>query len=240
MKILFALLFIVSCSVKASNSITFAVGHDHLKMIKDYPFYAASWKILNVELNNMGYEVKTNVSPWARAKESVKKGKSDGLFLAANFKGRESWASLSIAIGQDQFGIFQNHRSDPLAPFGSVRLLSNYSQLTFLDQNKQIKVTTAQEGLLLLSNQKLQGFVMSRSYGDYLLHNELHTLNKRIVFNEEKIETYTAHIAVGKNNPKRVVILSIVNKVIGNAFKSGSYKKIMQKHGVEEYQLVTF
>ena len=44
------------------------------------------------------------------------------------------------------------------------------------DQNKQIKVTTAQEGLLLLSNQKLQGFVMSRSYGDYLLHNELHIL----------------------------------------------------------------
>jgi polar amino acid transport system substrate-binding protein len=239
-KILFVLLCIVSCSVKAANSITFAVGHDHQKMIIDYPFYAASWEILNVELTNIGYTVKTNIYPWARAKESVKKGKSDGLFLAANFKGRESWASLSIAIGQDHFGVFQNHRSDPLAPFGSVRLLSNYSQLTFLDQNKQINVTTAQEGLLLLSNQKLQGFIMSRSYGDYLLHNELHTLNKRIVFNEEKIETYTAHIAVGKTNPERAEILSIVNKAIGNAFKSDSYKRIMQKHGVEEYQLVTF
>ena len=81
---------------------------------------------------------------------------------------------------------------------------------------------------------------MSRSYGDYLLHNELHILNKRIVFNEEKIETYTAHIAVGKTNPQRAEILSIVNKAIGNAFKSDSYKRIMQKHGVKEYQLVTF
>ena len=238
MKVFAVILFSISFSLSAAQTITLAVGHDHYKMVKYYPFYAASWDLLNLEFNLLGYKVIATPYPWARAKEKVSKGLADGLFLAANFKGRESWAILSDPIGQDQFGLFTNKLGNLDAPIGTVRTTSNYGQLTFLNPNEQIQVATAQQGLNLLSNKKLSAFVMSRSYGDYLLSQELKALKNKIVFDSQYTEVYTAHLAIGKQHPEKQKILNIVNQAIKNSLESGRYLKIMQEYQVATYQLL--
>ena len=239
MKVFYASLLIFSICSYGKQSLTLAVGHDHAKMIKHYSFYAASWQIINDELHALGYNVSAKPYPWARAKEGVKKAKYDGLFLAANFKGRENWAEFTIPLGQDQFGLFYNKQSDPQLPLGAVRLLSNYSQLSFLDPDNQVKLSTAQEGLMLLHNKKLRAFVMSRSYGEYILSNELQIIKSRISFNEALAEMYTAHIAVSKTHPRKDEIINTLNSAINNAIRSGRYSMLMEAYDVAPYQLIT-
>lgn len=237
-KVLVALLFSVSLSVNAIDTLSLAVGHDHKKMVKKYPFYAASWQILNEELFKLGYQVQANAYPWARAKESVRQGKNHGLFLAAAFKGRDEWAHLSNPIGQDQFGLFYQEQGNRNAPIGTVRLKSRSGQLSYLDPAKQVQVATAQEGLKLLSKQKLSAFVMSRSYGEYLLDTELSSFKAGMKFDEESAEVYTAHIAIGKEHPESQQAYQLINQAIKNAIDSGRYIQLMKAHKAATYQLI--
>lgn len=237
----YVLIFILLLSFRAvSNtaSISLAVGHDHHKMLQQYRFYAASWEILTKELTALGYQVNVKAYPWARAKDKVENTTHDGLFLAANFRGREQWAVLSRAIGQDHFGIFNHRQSDNSKPIGSVRFSGNYSQISFLAKDKQVKFATAQDGLKLLANKKLSGFIMSRSYGEYLLANELKQIRNRIIFNDTRFEIHTAHIAISKKHPNVNVIQSLINSAIENAIESGRYFQVMKKHDVDDYQLI--
>ena len=238
MKVLYTLIVCASVSATANQTVTLAVGYDHNKMVEHYPFYAASWHLIGEELALLGYQVRAVSYPWARAKESVRLGKSDGLFLAANFKGRENWAKLTHAVGKDEFGLFYNEFGDAKAPIGSVRLLSNYGQLSFLDPKEQLKLTTAQEGLKLLSNKKLSAFVMSRSYGNYILDNELKTIQHKIAFNKTLAETYTAHIAVGKAHPNAEQIITLFNQAIRNGIESKRYLETMKRFNVMDYQRI--
>ena len=93
------------------KTITFAVGHDHDKMLmENYPIYRASWQFLNQSLAKLGYEVDAIILPWARANYYTQLGKADGLFLAANLPGREQWAVLSNPIGMGVFGAFYHKK----------------------------------------------------------------------------------------------------------------------------------
>lgn len=239
MKVVFLITLLFSFYCSANTIIRFGVGHDHEKMVVNYPFYAACWQLFNTELKKLGYQVAAHPMPWARAQQRVASGQLDGLFLAANFHGRDEWAELTNAVGKDQFGIFNNVSHVPNAPIGSVRLLRNDSQVTFVPPDSQLQLATAQNGLKLLANRKLSGFIMSRSYGEYMLQNELKSLSPHIEFNEQFSETYTAHVAVSKKRKNADKIIEVLNLAIENAKTSGRYMKIMTQFNVAKYQLTT-
>lgn len=232
------LMLVLSFTINAKQSISFAVGHDHEKMVNNYAFYAASWKIINDELAKLGYEIAVYSYPWARAKEKVKRGEHDGLFMAANLPGREKWATLTHTLGYDEFGLFKNKQGQINAPIGSVRLKSQYSMLTFLPNDVQLKFSTAQDGLKLLANNKLSAFAMSRSYGEYLLNTDLKSVSATLYFSEEQFELYSAHVAVSKEHAASSAIISILNTAIENAISSGNYLSKMTEYNVRNVQLV--
>lgn len=223
------------------KTITFAVGHDHEKMLLDnYPIYRASWQFLNQSLAKLGYEVDAIILPWARANYYTQSGKADGLFLAANLPGREQWAVLSNPIGMGAFGAFYHkERKDEDKVIASVRLGVHNKILSGYHTYELLEVATAQQGFKLLYNQKVDRLIMSESYGKYLLNTELIGFKNEILFDSELIEKRSIHVAFAKNIAKSLKAMAVVNSAIDLGINDGIYHEVMTKNKVPESMFLT-
>ena len=235
---LFALIFltlIASGDLRAENKLlVFAVGHDHDKMTTpDYPMYNAKWEFITQSLKLLGYQVEARPLPWARAKHLTQTAKADGLFLAANLPGREKWANLSNKLGYGVFGSFfhieQPEKKDVIA---SIRLGMHDRIFENLSSDDLLLVSTAHQGFNLLYKKKVDQFLMSESYGRYLLKTELSEYSDKIDFDPTHIEQRTTHIAFSKNHPRGQVARDIVNKAIALGIKKNLYQQAMERNKV--------
>ena len=231
-------------SIKAgekSKVITFAVGHDHEKMLTDnYPIYRASWQFLSESLALKGYGLEAIVLPWARANYYTQTGKADGLFLAANLPGREKWAVLSNPIGVGAFGgFYHKDKKQNENIIASVRLGVHDKILSGYHTDEFLEVGTAQQGFKLLFNQKIDRFVMSESYGNYLLNTELVEYRNTISFDSELIEKRSIHIAFAKDIAKSLKALNVVNEAIELGIEEGLYHAAMARNKVPQKMLLS-
>ena len=229
------LLIIMSFAVSsADRSISFAVGHDHQKMLTaSYPIYSANWEFLNKSLSLLGYSIEIQVAPWARAKHLTQTAKADGLFMAANFEGRDKWAKLSKPIGYGIFGGFYNtDRAQAKNVVAAVRIGQHDKILSEYTDDDLIWVATAHQGFKLLFNKRIDRFVMSESYGNYLLNTELSEYREKIAFDYDNIEKRTIHVAFSNSAPSSLKALDILNQAIDLGFEYGLYKEAMEKHQV--------
>lgn len=234
--ILFCFFFVVMNFTAKSEVkvLEFAVGHDHEKMLKsNYPIYRANWAFITQSLGELGYKVAPVVLPWARAIHSAQTGKVHGLFLAANFEGRDQWAELSSPLGKGFFGGFYHvERYDEKSVIAGVRLSDHDKVMSSYEPYEVLDVATAQSGLKLLYNKKVDRFVMSESYGNYLLSTELVRYNKTIKFDQSLVESRTVHIAFAKNNERTLKALAVVNEAIALGIKNGFYEEAMIESNV--------
>lgn len=217
-----------------SSTLNVAVGPDHQLMLKNqYKFYAASWFFLGEILKESNISLRPHSMPWARAKTKVLNGELDGLFLAANFEGRNKWAELSVPLGFDYFGHFSKTTSNlKQEVIGVVRLGKHDKIHNDLTTQKYIEVTTAQHGLSLLAKDKVSKFTMSQGYGNYLLANELNQYQSLIDFNLENAEKKSSHLAVSSNHQQKLHILKAINTAIERGIKQGRYDFYMNKYQV--------
>lgn len=218
-----------------SKTLHLAVGPDHQAMLsKQYDFYAANWLFINKSLNSLGHQVIAHSMPWARAKQQVEAGELDGLFLAANLNGRNQWAHLTDSLGSDYFGFFTKPDAYIENKFiGAVRLGGD-KLLSHINPEQLIEVTTAQKGLTLLAENKIAKFVMSESYGDYLLNTELKAFSNAIYFEDAGSERRTSHIAISKTHSQAEDILALYNQAIRHGIKKGIYTEAMNKYKIPQ------
>ena len=216
--------------------ITFAVGHDHIKMVSsNYPIYRANWEFITESLSTLGYSVKPLILPWARAKLYTQEARADGLFLAANLAGRDNWAELSDPLGYGVFGgFYHKDRANKKELIASVRIGEYDRVLTQYDPTELLKVATAQEGFKLLRLKKIDRLIMSESYGTFLLDTEFARYKDEIGFDEQLIEQRSVHIAFSKQSAKSLDALKIVNLAIRQGIDSGLYNAAMERNQVPE------
>ena len=232
-----AVFLLLSSSIvnaQPKKTIRIAVGPDHVTMLENkYPFYAASWHFIHQMLAQQNINVEAYSMPWARAKTKVLDSELDGLFLAANFKGRDHWATLSLPLGYDYFGHFAKPSTAlPQEVIGMVRLGKHDQIHQDVADVKTIEVATAQIGLTLLAEDKLSKFVMSQGYGNYLLNNELKQYAQNIFFLKKNAERRSLHIAMSKTHPELQQISTSINQAIEAGIAQGTYKKIMEQFNV--------
>jgi polar amino acid transport system substrate-binding protein len=243
----FIILWLLCCNISSISAnennkvITFAVGHDHRKMLTDnYPIYRASWQFLSQSLEQVGYDVEAIILPWARANYYTQTGKADGLFLAANLPGREQWAVLSSPIGLGSFGgFYHKDRKQHEKVIASVRLGVHDKIMSAYHADEYLEVATAQQGLKLLFNKKIDRFVMSESYGNYLLKTELVKFNSEIIFDHHLTEKRSVHIAFAKDITKSLKALQVVNEAIALGIEEGLYLKAMTQNKVPKSMLLS-
>lgn len=237
----FLLTIFIFCTLQLSAEerpkvITFAVGHDHARMIlSNYPIYRANWEFLSESLSSMGYSVEPIISPWARAKLNVQQAEADGLFLAANLAGRENWAVLSEPLGYGVFGgFYHNDRPNIKSLVATIRLGDGDRILSKYNPQELFEVATAQEGFRLLHLKKVDRLIMSESYGTYLLETSLTEYKDSISFDDKVIEQRSIHIAFSKDSPKSLEALRVVNLAIQHGIESGLYRAAMERNNVPE------
>lgn len=233
---IFFAFFTVSDALAEDKLLVFAVGHDHEKMTTpNYPMYNAKWEFITESLGLLGYQVEARALPWARAKHLTETAKADGLFLAANLPGREKWANLSTKLGYGVFGSFyhidQPEKQDVVA---SIRLGMHDRIFADTPSEELLLVATAHQGFKLLFKKKVDRFVMSESYGRYLLNTELSGYKDKIRFNSDKnkIEQRTTHIAFSKSHASSQKARDIVNHAIDLGIEKNLYQQAMQRNNV--------
>ena len=211
--------------------ITFAVGHDHAKMVSsNYPIYRANWEFISESLSDMGYAVEPVILPWARAKLYTQNAEADGLFLAANLAGRDNWAAFSDPLGYGVFGgFYHKERADSKELIASVRVGDHDRVLAKYGPEELLEVATAQEGFRLLFLKKIDRLIMSESYGTFLLDTEFSEHKKVIGFDEQLIEQRTVHIAFSKSSQKSLEALRVVNLAIRQGIENGLYTAAMER-----------
>ncbi|NMP32698.1 amino acid ABC transporter substrate-binding protein [Thalassotalea sp. M1531] len=231
--LLFLLCTLISHDVWA-DTIVLAVGPDHQEMHdNNYAIYRANWEFLSISLKQQGYKLEARSMPWARAKDTVKSGQSHGLFLAANFAGRDQWASLSKPLGYEVYGcFFHKENAGAQSVIAAVRLGQHDRILSYLSPDKLLNVTTAQKGLTLLHKQKVDRFIVAQSYGEYILANELSSISAALQFDPNQSERRSLHVAFAKNNESSLNALAIVNNAISYGVSKGFYSKVMQDNQV--------
>ncbi|REL24391.1 substrate-binding periplasmic protein [Thalassotalea euphylliae] len=217
-----------------AQTITLAVGHDHQNMLENrYDIYKANWDALKMGLKDMGHELKASAAPWARAKAYVQSGKLDGLFIAARLPKRDKWAEFTDTIGYEIYGFFERQNFVPPAQiYAGIRLGGEDRVLSYIPPEKLFYVPTAQRGLELLNQGKVDRFAMSYGYGEYLLKTELKDFKSNIKFNPSESETRSLHIAVSKRHPNKTQVLNILNKAIAHSIAKGYYQAAMEKNKV--------
>ena len=227
------LTFLFSFRVSA-QTITLAVGHDHQSMLENrYDIYRANWDALKMGLEDMGHKLQASAAPWARSKAYVQSGKLDGLFIAAKLAERDKWAEFTDTIGYEIYGFFERKNFVPPAKiFAGVRLGGEDRVLSYIPPEKLLYVPTAQRGLNLLNEAKVDRFAMSYGYGKYLLNTELKDFKSNITFNANDSETRSLHIAVSKKHPNKAQVLDILNNAIAHSIAKGYYQAAMEKNKV--------
>ncbi len=231
-----------SLAFASDKTLIFAVGHDHDKMATpNYPMYNAKWQFINQSLALLGYKVEAVALPWARAKHFTQTAKADGLFLAANLPGREQWATLSDKLGYGAFGGFYHKENPGKQEFvAGIRIGMNDRVLSNFSPEDLLLVATAHQGFKLLYNKKVDLFIMSESYGKYLLNTELSEYNDKIMFDSENIEQRSTHIAFAKDNPKSLKAKEIVNRAIALGIEKGLYEQAMKQNNIPSRMQIRF
>ena len=184
-------------------------------------------------MGQSGYSVTAEPQPWARAIHTVKTGRAHGLFLAANFEGRDQWAVLSSPLGKGYFGgFYHTDRYDERKVIAAVRVSDHDKVMSSYKPNEILEVVTAQSGMKLLFNHKVDRFVMSESYGNYLLSTELSIYQDKIKFDESLVESRTVHVAFAKDKPSSLEAMQVINEAIAVGLKNGFYQEAMRASNV--------
>lgn len=233
--LILSLMVLISTNLLANDKvIKLAVGHDHVRMISpDYPVYKANWEFINESLALLDYSVHVTELPWARAKHSVQNAKSDGLFIAANLPGRDQWAKLSSSLGYGIFGGFYHiDRPQQQEFIASVRVGEHDQIFSSYPSKEMLLVATAHQGFKLLFNKRIDRFLISESYGKYLLNTELKQYKKRLKFDTKLTERRSMHIAFSKTHTSSLKALETINKAIKLGIEQGLYQKAMTRNNV--------
>ena len=227
-------LFWSLCSLADDKVIKLAVGHDHDKMVSpSYPVYKANWEFINKSLQLIDYSVAITPLPWARAKHSTQNGKTHGLFIAANLPGRDKWAALSNSLGYGIFGGFYHvDRPQQQEFIASIRIGEHDQIFSQYPTEELLQVATAHQGFKLLYNKRVDRFLISESYGQYLLNTELKQYQRRLKFDTGLTEKRSMHVAFSKSHSSSLSALEIVNQAISLGIKNGLYEQAMLRNKV--------
>ena len=241
MKLLLFTFFSLLLSFNAlATTLRFSVGPEHQEMRdNNYSVYRANWEFLSQSLALLDIELVAKPMPWARAKSLVQAGTNHGLFLAANFEERNKWAVLSQPLAYEVFGCYK-HKENPDGDkvIAAVRLGGNDKILSYLQPEKLLNVTTAQDGLMLLHHKRVDRFIMAKGYGQYILNNELRDIKDNIIFDPNRSELRSLHIAFANDKPESLAMLKVVNQAITLGLEKGIYQNVMAKYQVPKEMLV--
>ncbi len=205
------------------------------------------WDIAKTALETQGYIVTLEFSPWARALEESKNGRSDGLLPAYWTKERAQWFLYPIPLVTIHTGLMKHKSRKEIVFNGDFRSLvklnigvgKGYSTNDEFDKadylNKVFATTTPQLlKMLWIGNVDMAvgGFEYSRYYLNQLdSTSKFRGIKDDIIFIEPPLKKRYAYLVISKKSPDHERKLKDFNIGMRVILLDGTYKKIIQQYG---------
>lgn len=204
-----------------------------------------AWDIVRESFQSMGYTIKLNVLPWARALKKMKKGSVDALFPTTKTKERMNYFYYSKNATNSSGTSYYTKKNNEIQWKGlhstknkEVAVILGYSYGTKFDEFKKnlnlIMTKSERQSFILTYLGRVDGYIAFDSVADYFLKKTKQ---------ENKFKKYPPFdfnyefLVTNLNDEKKKKKIDDFDKGIFKIKMNGRFQKILKKWNVPNIQL---
>ncbi len=206
---------------------------------ENLPNRGMSLDVISTILRRAGYEVETQVLPWARIMDGARKGDHDivgSLFADPEI---ETFMTYGKPFYQTEIHFVQGAGRDiAISDLDSLRPYSiavgdgflyeqNFDQADYLNK---IVVTTALQGLQMVAYGRADLTLDSVDVLRYAIRADDPSISDRVEILPHVLTTHGIHMAVRNDLPGKDQLVAAFNRVLSEMQEDGSLAELLQKH----------
>lgn len=198
-------------------------------------------EIVVAAYRKVGYRVTTQYVPWARALETVKAGKADGLYGAWYSTERAQWFVYSKPLPSNEIVLYKRKGAAPrtftsyreLQPYkiGIVRGYRNPPAFDTAHLQTDIADTDA-TNLKKLAEKRIDLILIDRGTATHLLQHELPAYREHLEAVEPPVEVLPMHLIISKKTNDYQTKMDDFNKGLELLSTEGGIAAIMTQHNM--------
>lgn len=240
--ILITLLFAVSLGWAETKVVTSASDPWPPFVDPDHPKLGISIELVTAAFASQGYELQHKITPWARAEEQVKRGKTDVLPNTWKTEKRTAYLSYSnpYAYNEVKFvkkkgDAFEYNGIDSLSG-KKVGIMLGYGYADEFMNSASFKREAVSDFVV-----NIKKLVAGRI--DLSLEDEIVARNKiakkapelldKIEFTKNHLSSNSLHVTCGLENPRHKEIIEAFNKGLDEIKSNGTLTAILKSYGIE-------
>ncbi|MBT8154122.1 transporter substrate-binding domain-containing protein [Epibacterium ulvae] len=219
-----------------------------LKIVADEwpPFSGASLPSKGISLDvicevlkRAGYQVETEVVPWARIMNGATSGQYDVIGSLFFDPALESYLTYADAFYETDVRLVQRSGAehaytsvDALRPF-SIAVGDGFlyqDEFDRADYLNKVVVTTTLQAVQMVAHARVDLTLDSVDVVNYAVHSDDPTLNGRVEFAPGVLATQGIHMAVRNDLPNRDQVIQEFNTTLAAMRADGSLAKVLKKH----------
>lgn len=213
------------------------------------PGHGYVFEIVSEAFKSVGYKVDIQFYPWARAVETAKSGKADGLFPEYYDESRKAEFVFSDSFPGGPVGFLARKDSKITFPadprkeqtkvlqgmkqysFGVVRDYINTSEFDSAGFLKKDVADSDEQNIKKLYAKRIDLIFIDKFVAQYIIKAKFPQYANDLEFLEPPLEVKPLYIVFSKKAPDYQRKVKDFNEGLNNLTKSGTIKAIMQKYG---------
>lgn len=226
-----------------------AIAEEVLLVTVDYPPYYGPelvnegpiTEIVTQAFENVGYAIKVDYMPWARAMQQAKVGKADGLLGAWYSDERTQWFAYSMSLPGNELVLFKRRGAPPpsftsyddLKPYriGIVRGYRNPPEFEAAELRTEI-ANSDKVNLIKLANERLDLILVDRAVAKHIVAKELPQYTDELVSIEPPLEVLPLYLLISRKTEDYQRKLDDFNRGLAILEKDGGVQAILKRHGL--------
>jgi len=197
-------------------------------------------EIIITAYQRMGYEVRLEFFPWARALETAQDGTVDGIFSMWYRADREEWFAFSDPMVPNEIGFYKwtsdtisFERLEDLEPY-VVGVVRGYANTPEFDQASYItkeEATDDEMNIRKLCKQRVDLILTDKELARYLIDTNYPECSDSLEWMEPALEIVPQYLAISRLAADYQTKLNDFNEGLKRITEDGSLQQILTKHG---------
>ncbi len=221
------------------------------------PGHGYVYEIIFEAFKSVGYQVNIQFYPWARAVETAKSGRADGLFPEYYDEGRKAEFVFSNSFPGGPVGFMIRKDSGITFPadprrkqekvlrgmkqytFGVVRDYINTREFDAASYLKKDVSDSDEQNIRKLHAKRIDLIFIDKYVAQFLIKTKFSQYANDLVFMDPPLEVKPLYIVFSKKAPGCEQKVKDFNTGLNNLAKKGMIRAIMKKHGFPETKTVS-
>lgn len=198
--------------------------------------------IVKASFKEVGLDISVRFLPWARALDSAKNGKFDGLFTIWKRKEREEWFVFSDELPANEIALLKLKKDnikfkkmEDLKPYkiGTVRGYADPDEFNKATYLRKEKVKNDKINIRKLMGGRIQLVLTDKYLAEHIINTDFSKQKNMFDWLSPSLKIDPQYIAFSKKSPRYKELLERFNRGLQEIKKKKIYQKIMKEHGFE-------